>query len=104
MHRVILWSKEQLIIDDDKVDAVATAMAKGKPFWLNHKGGKDFIAASAISRITRAVSTDTFGMIDSSVKQIDSGQESSLHATIEATKLKSALPRRALMEAENEQN
>ena len=104
MYKVILWTKEQLIVNDDKVESIAEAMRKGKPFWLNHKGGKDFISASAISRITRATTLDYSGIESNVTKAIDSGNNSELRARIEAAKLKSSIPKRELIEGEkNEQ-
>ena len=58
MRKVIFWDKTFVVIKDEQEPAVVAHKAKGKPFYLNHAGGRDYIEPGAIARITSAKSTD----------------------------------------------
>ena len=54
MKKVVYWDKTYVIIRDDQEAGVATAIAQGKPFWLHHSTGRDFIKPSTVALITKA--------------------------------------------------
>lgn len=53
-RKVIMWDKSFVIIKAEQEPPIATAKRTGKPFYLNHLSGRDFVEPGAIARITDA--------------------------------------------------
>ena len=53
-YKVQYFDKSYAIIDETQVEKVSQMKAKGKPFWLNHQSGRDFVDPRYIALITRA--------------------------------------------------
>lgn len=54
MHKVSYFDKTYVIVKDEQVEQIAAMKAKGKPFWLNHSTGRDFVDPKSIALITKA--------------------------------------------------
>lgn len=54
MHKVSYFDRTYVIVKDEQVEQIASMKMKGKPFWLNHQNGRDFVDPKSIALITKA--------------------------------------------------